>query len=70
LRPIKLKLSTPQWAYRFLLRFVSHFDLGHETQDTGILVLEPPNQETSSAATPMEVGLAAAIANAGSVGVA
>ena len=46
---LEQRLVTARAAYRFLLRFVCHFELGHEMQDTGILVLEPAEEKPSSA---------------------
>jgi hypothetical protein len=48
---LEQRLATARAAYRFLLRFVCHFELGHGMQDTGILVLEPIGEESP---TPVE----------------
>jgi hypothetical protein len=62
---LKQKLPTPRSAYRFLLWFVTNYDLGYEMQDNGILVLEPHEEEPSSvAAAPPAVEQPAAVADA------
>jgi hypothetical protein len=66
---LEQRLATARAAYRFLLRFVSNFELSHEMQDTGILVLEPTGEESPTVTEPLsaEQPVAAADANNGDV---
>ena len=66
---LRKKLTTPGMTYDFLRWYVGSFNLAHEAQANGILVLEPSAEapEASPEATvPPAAGQAAAIADAGS----
>jgi hypothetical protein len=66
---LRKQLTTPGMTYDFLRWYVGSFNLAHEAQANGILVLEPSAEapEASPEATvPPAAGQAAAIADAGS----
>ena len=62
---LEQRLATARAAYRFLLRFVSNFELSREMQDTGILVLEPTGEEPASVAEAVSSEQPVAVANTG-----
>lgn len=64
---LRNNLTTPWAAYEFLHWIVGGFDLACETKPYGIMVFDPSVKEPSSTiATPMAVGQAAAAADTGS----
>lgn len=66
---LKRKLTTPRLAFEFLLWFVPGFELGHEWQEAGLLVLKPSAEaatEPPAAAAPPVAEQAAAAADAAS----
>lgn len=50
---LRSSLTTPESVYEFVVRLVGIFGLDRDTQDDGILVLNPTSKEQSDAADPL-----------------